>query len=74
MRSRGKGGGGLKGERKINEVMVRHGERDGWLDVEVTQDNEWCAVFGKAAEEGIHLIEEVSEGGQVDGRSLQCRA
>ena len=26
-----------------------------------TQD-EWCAVFGKAAEEGIHLIEEVAEG------------
>ena len=31
------------------------------LDVEVTQDNEWCAVFRKAAEEGIHLIE-VAEG------------
>ena len=27
MRSRGKGGGGLQGERESNKVMVRHGER-----------------------------------------------
>ena len=32
MRSRGKGGGGLQGERESNEVMVRHrewGNREG---------------------------------------------
>ena len=32
------------------------------MEVEVTQDNEWCAIFGKAAEEGIHLMEAVVEG------------
>ena len=28
MRSRGKGGGGLQGERESNKVMVRHGTRE----------------------------------------------
>ena len=31
-------------------------------DVEVPKDNEWCAIFWKAAEEGIHLVIEVTKG------------
>ena len=30
--------------------------------IEVIQNNEWCAVSPNAAEEGIHLINEVAEG------------
>ena len=33
-----------------------------WQDVEVAEDNEWCAILRKAAEEGIHLVVEVTEG------------
>ena len=33
-----------------------------WQDVEVAKDNEWCAIFRKAAEKGIHLIVEVPKG------------
>ena len=32
------------------------------LDVEVAKDNERCAIFWKAAEEGIHLVIEVTKG------------
>ena len=33
-----------------------------WQDVEVAEDNEWDAILRKAAEEGIHLVVEVTEG------------
>ena len=33
-----------------------------WQDVEVAKDNEWCAIFRKAAEKGIHLVVEVTKG------------
>ena len=33
-----------------------------WQDVEVAEDNEWGAILRKAAEEGIHLVVEVTEG------------
>jgi len=31
------------------------------LDVEVTQNDKWGAIFRKTAEEGIHLVEEVAK-------------
>ena len=33
-----------------------------WEEVEVAKDNEWCAIFRKAAEKGIHLLVEVTKG------------
>ena len=33
-----------------------------WQDVEVAKDNEWCAIFRKTAEKGIHLVVEVIKG------------
>ena len=32
------------------------------LDVDVAKDNDWCAIFRKAAEKGIHLVIEVTKG------------
>jgi hypothetical protein len=60
-----------------------------WQDVEVTKDNEWCAIFRKAAEKGIHLIVKVKKGtwrtvdhhneeldgkGDSDSVEFQCRS
>ena len=48
------------------------------LDVDVAKDNDWCAIFRKAADKGIHLVVEVTKWTwrtvDPNNEELKCRS